>query len=327
VPVAVITNLNSRRNQRLAGPVRALLETRPNVIHVESRDPCELPAHLDALRRAGASHLAINGGDGTAQHTLTAMLNGAWPELPTLAVLPGGTTNMTAHDLNGGKLGLLAALRAFLDAAQRATPATPRRILRVQCGGHDDQYGFCFGLGAIVRGIRYCHERVYRMGLSDELAPGVAMLRAFYGIARREPVFAEGLPVTLHYDNCDAEDGSAGEQLDTSFICISTLQRLFLGMTPFWGTGAGDLAMTVVRENPERLLRTLPALLRGRPNRYLTPSNGYTSRRLNSLQIESDGQYMLDGEIFAAAENPLELDAVNLPILALATTPEEANTR
>lgn len=328
MPVAVISNLNSRRYQRLAGPVRALLEASP-AIHVESRDSSELPATLDALRRQGISHLAINGGDGTAQHTLTAMLNGAWPDPPTLALLPGGTTNMTAHDLNGGKLGLLPALRAFLDAAQRAAPPGlmphTRRIIRVRCDGHDDQYGFCFGLGAIVRGIRYCHERVYRTRIPKGLAPGVAMLRAFYGIARREPVFAKGLPVTLRYAGC--ESAARSERLDTSFMCISTLQRLFLGMTPFWGTGAGDLAMTVVRENPERLLRTLPALLRGRPNRYLTPSNGYTSRRLNSLQIESDGQYMLDGEIFAAAENPLELDAVNLPILALATTPEEANTR
>ena len=329
MPVAVISNLNSRRNQRLAGPVRALLETHPEVIHVESKDLRELPVHLDALRREGASHLAINGGDGTAQQTLTAMLNGAWPDPPTLAVLPGGTTNMTAHDLNGAKLGLLAALRAFLDAAQAATPATPRRIIRVQCEGHANQYGFCFGLGAIVRGIRYCHERVYRMGLSDELAPGVAMLRAFYGIARREPVFAEGLPVRLGYGD-DAANGattSAGEPLDTSFMCISTLQRLFLGMTPFWGSGSGDLAMTIVRERPERLLRTLPALLRGRPNRHLTEANGYTSQRLDTLQIESDGEYMLDGEIFPAAQSPLQLDAATLPILALATPTGEANPR
>jgi diacylglycerol kinase family enzyme len=323
VPVAVISNLNSRRNQRLAGQVRALLETHPDVIHIESRDLSELPGHLDELRGSGASHLAINGGDGTAQQTLTAMLNGAWTNPPTLAVLPGGTTNMTAHDLNGGKLGLLAALRAFLDAAQRSAPSRQRSIIRVQCEGHDDQYGFCFGLGAIVRGIRYCHERVYRMGLSDQIAPGVALLRAVYGIARREPVFAEGLPVRLRYGDDDCASTSAGERLDASFICISTLERLFLGMTPFWGSGSGDLAMTLVRENPERLLRALPALLRGRPNRYLTPAHGYTSLRLDTLQIESDGEYMLDGEIFPPAENPLQLDAVRLPILALAATPDE----
>jgi diacylglycerol kinase family enzyme len=331
VPIAVISNLNSRRNQRLAGQVRALLETHPDVIHIESRDLSELPEHLDALRGSGASHLAINGGDGTAQQTLTAMLNGAWTDPPTLALLPGGTTNMTAHDLNGGKLGLLAALRAFLDAAQRAAPPRHRGIIRVQCEGHDDQYGFCFGLGAIVRGIRYCHERVYRMGLSDQIAPGVAMLRAIYGIARREPVFSEGFPVRLRYDlrhdndndDADCASTSADERLNASFMCIATLERLFLGMTPFWGSGSGELAMTIVRENPARLLRTLPALLRGRPNRFLTPDHGYTSRRLDTLQIKSDGEYMLDGEIFPAAENPLALDAVTLPILALATTTNE----
>ena len=139
-------------------------------------------------------------------------------------------------------------------------------------------------------------------------------------------MFSEGLPVRLRYglrydnDEADCATAPAGEPLDTSFMCIATLERLFLGMTPFWGSGSGDLAMTIVRENPERLLRTLPALLRGRPNRYLTPDNGYTSARLDTLQIESDGEYMLDGEIFPAAENPLQLDAVRLPILALATT-------
>ncbi len=315
MPVAVISNLNSRRNRRQVNAVRSLLADRPDVLHVETRSTEELPGVLTILRDRSVRCVALNGGDGSAQIILTHMLNGDWPQPPCLAVLPGGTTNMTAHDLNGGRLGLLPALRSFLSLIRIPLEPTPRPLIRVQSDGQPDQYGFFFGMGAVVRGIQFCHERVYTMGLSDELAPGVALLRAMYGIARREPVFAEGLPMTIRANGCPQE-------VRASILAISTLERLFLGMTPFWGTETGALAVTLVRERPHRLLRTLPALLRGRPNARLTPDNGYSSRRTDALTIATDaadGQFTLDGEIFPAARGELRVSAAGpLHVLPLA---------
>lgn len=318
MPVAVLSNLNSRRNRRHAEAVRNLLANRGDTIHVETRDTADLASALASLREQSVSHLAINGGDGTAQHVLTVMLNGIWPDPPTLAILPGGTTNMTAHDVNGGRLGLLPALRAFLRLTREAAPSSPRHLVRVQCPGRDDQYGFFFGMGAVVQGIQYCHERIYRLGLSDEIAPGFALLRAFYGMARREPVFSEGVPMTLRGAGLDREQR-------TSILCVSALSRLFLGMTPFWGDGSGRLAVTLVRERPCQLLRTLPALLRGRPNDRLTAAAGYESLRLDDLSIASPGQFTLDGEIFPAAAQPLAVSAAGpLALLPLALPPQAA---
>ena len=60
------------------------------------------------------------------------------------------------------------------------------------------------------------------------------------------------------------------------------MQRLFLGMTPFWGVEAGPLACTWLSDRPQGLGWRLPALLTGRA-RFLSPEAGFFSRRGETL--------------------------------------------
>jgi hypothetical protein len=46
------------------------------------------------------------------------------------------------------------------------------------------------------------------------------------------------------------------------------------------------------------LLKALPGLLRGRPNRYTTPANGYESHNAHRLEIGLDSPFFVDGESF-----------------------------
>jgi len=129
----------------------------------------------------------------------------------------------------------------------------------------------------------------------------VAMARAVWGIARREPVFAEGVALSARFDDED----HAGK---ASIFLVSALRSLFLGIHPFWGEGAGPLAVTWVAEDARRFLRRFPALLRGDGQR-LPECDGYLSRRVHTVHVAGDEHYQIDGEIYHAPGGRLALDA------------------
>jgi len=94
-------------------------------------------------------------------------------------------------------------------------------------------------------------------------------------------------------------------------VLISTLERLVLGFRPFWGTEPGALHFTALRAGPERFVRNLPALLRGRPGTRLTAQAGYHSHNTESLRVWMDGVFSLDGELYEAHadQGPVEVSS------------------
>src|SRR5262249_19717681 len=185
-------------------------------------------------------------------------------------------------------------------AGQRS--GEPRHLIRVRESGDRAQLGLCMGMGAIVSGIEYCHERIYSLGFRDEWAAGMALLRAGWGIARRESVFSNGVPIDV---DIDGQRHSAR----ASIFLVTALNELLLGIRPFWGKGKDPLRITLVREHAKRFLRSFPDLLRGRPEPHLTEAAGYFSRRGSSIDIRCDGPYMIDGEIYHPRSGELTVDA------------------
>ncbi len=300
---AILTNPHSNRNRRHLPRLRSQLARLGDVRHIETTSLDELPAAVEALLADGVELLGINGGDGTVHLVLTALLHAsAGRQLPALALLPGGTTSMSARGLNGGAVPFDRALDSLLDAIENGRAGEPRHLLKVHAVGAEPQLGLCLGMGAIVRGIQYCHERIYSLGLRDEWAAGVAMLRAGWGIARREAVFADGVPIDL---NIDGEHHSAR----ASIFLISAMSELILGIRPFWGDGVAPLRITLVREHAQRFLRSFPDLLRGRPDPHLTEAGGYFSRRGTAIDIRGEGPYQIDGEIYHAKTGEIHVDA------------------
>src|SRR3546814_5637637 len=103
---------------------------------------------LDSFAADGVDVVAVAGGDGTVQAVLTA-LYGRRPfrRPPLLAVLPRGTTSMTAADIGlprrGDKdtLGSLARLLAAAPAELEAA-VTVRRVVRAENAlNRQPQYG------------------------------------------------------------------------------------------------------------------------------------------------------------------------------------------
>jgi hypothetical protein len=84
-------------------------------------------------------------------------------------------------------------------------------------------------------------------------------------------------------------------------LLITSLQRLFLGLRPYWGKEQNALHTTWIEKPTRKVLRSFPAVIRGRENRHVTPENGYFSHNADRIQLHMDGIFTLDGEMHPAS--------------------------
>ena len=81
-------------------------------------------------------------------------------------------------------------------------------------------------------------------------------------------------------------------------VLVSTLERLFLGLKPYWGRENGPLHYTAIQARPRYLIRLLPWMLRGRRHPRLNAANGYDSHNVRELRLTLDTPFTVDGELF-----------------------------
>ena len=306
--VGLISNPNSRRNRAGLREVERIVANRPAIHHRITGAPGDIAGILDEFARLGVDTLAVNGGDGTTAHVFTELLSGgAFAQLPDMLLLPGGTTNMNAADvgLRGSLPDSVRRLAAWADGDDSGSERIARPVLRVDGAcGERALYGMFFGAGTIVDAIEYCHANIHSLGIRDELAPGLAVVRALWGILRNDTRFAQPTAMEIDLDDRRADNTRPVVQL-----LVTSLQRLFLGLTPWWDTAARELHCTWMEHPSRRLLRAFPALLRGKPNRHVNADNGYFSHNADRICLTFDGTFTLDGEMHRAerGRGPLTL--------------------
>lgn len=288
---------NTRRNSLRA--VVDVLRAHPRIPHHNVDRPEDIGAATRALLDAGSELLIVNGGDGTVQAVLTELFDGRPRNaLPLLAVLPSGTTNMVAADI-GALLRPLPALQRLLTAAGQGRldgTVVQRPVMRVEIAPDAPPiFSMFFGTGAIYHGIRFCRHYVAMVGLRGEVGPGVA-LAVFLGKIALGHGGSMFPPFQLS-GRLDGEPLRAGAYLG---MLVSTVSRQFLGLRPFWGREPGPLKYTAVRYSPQHSWRAAPAVMRGKPNRYVRPEYGYTSHNAHELELSLDCGFTLDGELFDA---------------------------
>jgi hypothetical protein len=93
---------------------------------------------------------------------------------------------------------------------------------------------------------------------------------------------------------------------DFTLLTVSTLQRLFLGIHPFWGQETGALRITAIERGARGFARALPSILAGRAPVH-ADDGGYHSANTETLLLGFKGSYTMDGELHIAdkADSPL----------------------
>lgn len=300
--VGVISNPASRHNARGGlAPIEAVLAAQPAIRHRLAQTPQQIEAALGELAAAGVTCVVLNGGDGTVQAALTTLsLRSPFASRPTLLVLAGGTTNMSAYDL--GSHGRPARVLRRLLADGLAV--TRRRGLCVREADGTTRCGFFFTAGGLPRAVRDCRafrESSALPGMRGALGTAAWISgRLLRLLAGRAPV--DALPVDYRLD---VEPAAHREAL---LLLASTHERLALNLRPWWGAGTGPIRTTLIGRPARRLAWALPGLLRGRPPAWANAAAGYESRAASTLQLTPTGGYALDGEdYFPPAGSPISI--------------------
>lgn len=303
----VVSNPNSRSALHHEQHLRRTLDAE-HVTFLACQRAEDLEKHQDAL----ATDLVVaNGGDGTLQKVLTALFqhNDA-DSLPTLAVLPSGTTNMSAFDINHQR-SFITCARSLQRLLTEAQPPAQRVCALCVDQGEARHLGFFFGLGDIVRGIEYFHHRITHASTRNQLGAGLAMLGTLWSIVRRREPFDRPTTLQMRFTSITDTPTTLGLR-DARLMFATTLDRLLLGWRPYWGDAVGaDARYTVVQDHAYRLLRNFPALLQGQPSALMTEETGYESGALDTLELRFDGPFTLDGELYeGASDTPVTLSVV-----------------
>jgi len=92
-----------------------------------------------------------------------------------------------------------------------------------------------------------------------------------------------------------------GKDENPLLVFATSLDRLLLGMRPYWGTQEDKMHVTLVQNRPKRLWRSILPLVTGR-GAGLAEEDGYHSDNLSSLTLSLTGDYIIDGEIYTASK-------------------------
>lgn len=302
--IGLLSNPHSGRNRRMLGHLQTIVTAAGGIHHEITPDVSDIPLALRRMAQADIEVVAVNGGDGSVALVLGCLLSGdsPFPSPPLLCALPGGTTNVTVGDvgIRGGLdtalLRLLAWRNGKLEGRELSRPVIGVRGARGRVLG----CGLVFGAGAVVTGIEYWQESVRSRGMRSEYSSGVAMVRTLWGMLRGHERFARPVRMQLQLPGATSVDA------DFTLLTVSTLERLFLGIHPFWGQETGALRITAIERGARGFARALPSILAGRAPVH-ADDGGYHSANTETLLLGFNGSYTMDGELHIAekADSPL----------------------
>ena len=299
-PVGWISNPTSGHNRDQFDRIAAHVKRYPRILHRVTQNHMDIPDTLAEFAARHVTVLAINGGDGTASAVLGDLLElKLFANPPLIALLPGGTANMTAGDvgIRGTLQKAVARLCQWTEGSRETHNSIARRaMLRVDTGtDRPPRHGMFLGGGAVIHGTEYAHREIHARGLRDDFSLALGTLRTVWGVLRDDPAFSRHVTIAISLD------GRPPDRHDTLILALSTLERLAFGMRPFWGVGPGKIRMTLMEQGCTRFARTFFSIARGRPNHNAVPASGYLSHNADRVTLELNGTLNLDGELLEIA--------------------------
>jgi diacylglycerol kinase family enzyme len=298
VRIGMLNNPLSGGNRKGLQKIQEAAATaRPEVLQREVQTPADVSEALADFARREVNIVVVNGGDGTVQAALTAIFHHRFFETkPALAVLPSaGTTSMIAGDvgLKGSRLSSLQKLFSRARTNNDSATIIQRPVLKVQVPSLKAPiYGMFFGAATIYQATHFCLQKVHTRGVRGEIGAGVAMVRFLWAAILKDRKVVPPVPITIGLNQNEPQ------KQKYLLVLITTLQRLFLGLRPFWGSQPKPLHYTAVDAHPRNFLQALPSAMRGHQSRHITPTNGYVSHNIDEARLTLDSGFNLDGELY-----------------------------
>jgi diacylglycerol kinase (ATP) len=305
--VGLIFNPLSGRIRKHKDTIKHVLLKIPGVIFREAKNKPEFEETINELMDTGVDLLVIAAGDGTVQailsHLFTEYTHTDWP---FLAIIPGGTTNMTALDLVKYDDPEDSAKKLNQYMLTRTLPALLKKhVLCIEQTGVDKVYGMFFAVGVIARAVIFSRSGVKQIGITGEIYSGLIMVGFVIGLilGRCTGPWAPTKMKAIRV-------GEKNYEGTHSSLFASTLSRLLFNMRPYWGQEQEPMHITFVKQNRKKTIRSIFPLLSGR-GAALKEDDGYHSYNSSILELNIDDDYIVDGEFYhAASENgPLKLSA------------------
>ncbi|WP_219894488.1 diacylglycerol kinase family protein [Aquisediminimonas profunda] len=300
VAVALLSNPRSTGNRDMLPRIRAFCAGRPDMFHYEVEHVSQIADALESIARVRPKVLVINGGDGTVQATLTELYNGGQfgREVPPVAVLPNGKTNLIALDLGSSGDPLVALERIAMLAKSDLRPHVVERELIALTEGETainrPVLGMFLGGAGLADTILFCRNKIYPLGLpngvSHVLAGILVLFSAIFGVRGKYlPPAPQPVRVSL------IREGQSSQRF--AFLIVTTLEKMLLGGKS--GGRASGLKLMAVDQSPLALLKALIASIRGQLGDR--PVVGVHVEQGDVIRIESErSSVILDGEEFHA---------------------------
>ena len=305
----VLINPLSGRVRKKISKIRYLLSDISEIILHEATSLSEIKNAADNLIKEDIGLLVIIGGDGTVQAILDFLYTSQHSVSTRIVIIPGGTTNMTAGDIgvSGSPIKVLKRFHKLMNGECKGKKVF-RPVLRIQQKGRPTTYGMFFGAGLIPNGAKYFNRNIRSTGITGEFASFIVMLsflaKLFSG---RSSEYLR--PTHIQF----SDNMQVRRDIKALLLFATTLDRLLFGLRPYWGTQSRPVKITCIRHRSVNFWRSLITIILCR-GYTLSEENGYYSENSQSIQLNLDGDFLVDGEIFTS-------ERINGPITISATAP------
>jgi diacylglycerol kinase family enzyme len=296
--IALLSNPRSTGNISQLPRIRAFCAEHPDIFHYEVERAEQVGEALKTIALVRPKVLVINGGDGTVQAALTELVNGGHfgDDLPPVAVLPNGKTNLIALDL-GAQGDPVEALRRLhgLASGELGDHLVARELIALTSANRPSPaIGMFLGGAGLADIMLYCRERIYPLGLPNGLSHVLAAIAVVFVLLGLTSRFLPAVPapIKVNVRRHGILQGRFG------LLAVTTLERLLLG-SEVRTARTGSLKLLAVEHRSSSMIRGLIAALKGQLG--VKKLAGVHLEEADEISIEGDrSSVFLDGELFKA---------------------------
>lgn len=285
----IIANPHAHRNRLWPLAAQELRKAAPGAPILETGSWDDLRAAAKRIRDLKPRVVAIAGGDGTVQHSVTALYEVFGRELPDLALLGGGALDSLAGGL-GGKGAAEDRLKRLAEALAAGSQLEVEERDTLQVAG---RVGFRLGAGLPQRFL----EAIYATGHPGPWTSMALVARGLGSSAAGGP-FARRL-----YERLDVSvrlDGEDWPPLPLFGLICSSVAEAGLGLRPFRRAveQPGFFQVLGLTGRPLQFALELPRLMMGRPARR----DRLLDEVAESVELRTRNgfRWFLDGEMQSA---------------------------